>query len=291
MNYNTLCFSGGGVSAISIIGALKYLIINKYLDLSLINKFVGTSSGAIISFLLSLNYSIFEIYDFILNFNFQTLEPDYNIENLLESYGIDNGDKFNYVFSNFIKNKYNIDDLSFKDLFELSNKSLLIICTNYTKSEEEVFSYDLTPNMSVLLALRMSISIPIFFTPVLYNTYYYVDGGLVNNFPIKYCDLDTTLGFYLESIKKDNKIKNITSIFIDSVKILFYNIAKNTYYKYANKPNIIKLTSILDNVLDFQINYDQKLLLLNNGMNSAQIYIENLNTNEILNLNKYTQTD
>jgi NTE family protein len=38
--------------------------------------------------------------------------------------------------------------------------------------------------MSVRLAIRISISVPIVFTPVLYNNNYYVDGGVINNFPM-----------------------------------------------------------------------------------------------------------
>ena len=95
---DTLCFSGGGVKGFAIIGVLEYLEKNNNLDILLIKNYVGTSCGAIISFLLSINYSINEIKEFILNFNFNILINDIDIDNIFINYGIDNGNKIIYIF-------------------------------------------------------------------------------------------------------------------------------------------------------------------------------------------------
>ena len=56
---NTLCISGGGIKGISFISALDILIKHIYLDLTLINTFVGTSFGAIFCFLFLTQERVF----------------------------------------------------------------------------------------------------------------------------------------------------------------------------------------------------------------------------------------
>lgn len=99
--YDTICLSGGGLSGFCFIGALKYLDDNKYINLISINTYVGTSVGAIIAFLLAIKYSICEIYNFLLIFNFNVLEPDNIINNLFEKNGFDDGNKYIFIFKNF----------------------------------------------------------------------------------------------------------------------------------------------------------------------------------------------
>ena len=48
--------------------------------------------------------------------------------------------------------------------------------------------------MSVLLAIRISMSLPFIFTPVFYNGCHYVDGALLRNFGIEFCDPQKTIG-------------------------------------------------------------------------------------------------
>ena len=58
----------------------------------------------------------------------------------------------------------NIDfNITFKDLYNLNKINLIFIATNINKNKLEYFSYKLTPNIPVLLALKASISIPFIF--------------------------------------------------------------------------------------------------------------------------------
>ena len=74
--YDTICLSGGGLKGFAFVGALEYLHNKSYIDLNKINNFVGTSVGSILSYLLTLGYTVQEIIDFILDFNFKSLESD-----------------------------------------------------------------------------------------------------------------------------------------------------------------------------------------------------------------------
>jgi NTE family protein len=268
---DTLCFSGGGIKGFAIIGILEYLEKNNKINISLIKNVVGTSCGAIISFLLSINYTINEIKEFILNFNFNILINNIDIENIFINYGIDNGNKVIYMLESFLKNKYNLNDITFNEHYKLTNKQLIIIGTNYTKSCEEVFNYIITPNMSVITAIRISISIPLIFTPVLYNDNYYVDGALVNNFPINYCNIQNTIGINITTLNNNNKLDDITTFINNCMHI----ILKKQY----NSLNIIELNIINYNAINFDISFKEKEELINNGYNIASKYMKDLSYN------------
>ena len=64
--------------------------------------------------------------------------------------------------------------------------------------------------MDVLLAIRMSFSIPFVFTPVKYNNNFYVDGSVLNDFPIDLCDKDNFIGIFISLI--NIKLKKVFSI-------------------------------------------------------------------------------
>ena len=275
---DTLCISGGGINAFSFIGALEYLLSIKYINLKLIKTYIGTSAGAMISFLLSINYTIDDLKKFILNFNFNIINDNIDLDNIFLNCGINDGSKIIYIFRKFLQNKYNnLNDITFIEHYNLTNNKLIIIGTNYTTSSEEVFSFEKTPNMSILIAIRISSSVPFIFTPVLYNNNYYVDGALLNNFPINYCNIKNTLGIKLKC-NKINNCDNIFAFFINCIKIIT-NIHNNNYIN-INSLNIIEIDILNKNFeLDFNIEYNKKEELISTGFKEAECYIKNIGYN------------
>ena len=237
MIYDTLCLSGGGPSGISILGSLKILQDKKLYNYDKIKNYVCTSVGSIISFLIILKYSIIDIINFIDKFDFNNLYKKPDIEILLKNYGVNTGSRVITVIQTFLYNKYKIKDITFYELYKKTNKNIKIIGTNLTKKKEEVFSYKNTPNMSVIKAIRISISIPFVFTLVEHNNNKYIDGGLMNNFPINHCNPNTTLGINLIS-NKEIKCNNFIS-YIFGIKTLLYTVL-STYNKY-NKNHVIEI--------------------------------------------------
>ncbi len=284
---DTICMSGGGVKGFSFIGALDYLQEKSIIDLNQINNWVGTSAGAIMAYLFSLGFSTQEIGDFILDFNFEKIDPEVNIDNLLLEHGIDTGDKIKYVLTNFLKIKYELDDITFIQHYNLTNKKLVIIGTNFSKGTEAIFSYEKTPDMSVLTAVRISISIPVVFTPVLYNGDYYVDGALINNFPINQCDEKTTIGLYIKN-SKNNQMTDIISLIAGCLAIIGDTISLKDCSSYINNPdkyNIIQIENYKNEFTNFNLDKERKLKIINLGQIYAKQYVENLLTRKKINEN------
>jgi predicted acylesterase/phospholipase RssA len=285
--YDTICLSGGGLKGFCFIGVLDYMTSNHHIDLRKIKKLVGTSAGAIICYLLSINYTVQEIKEFLLGFNFSKILIDIDLTPLLENHGLDNGDKFVFIFRNFLKEKYDIDDITFEDHYKLTKKNLTMIGTNYTKSCETVFNHMLTPKMSVITALRISMSIPLLFTPVKHEDCYYIDGAFTNNFPINYCNPNSTLGIYVNYCK-ENTLNNFMSMTLNCLYILGDVVTK----KYCNdKYNIIEIMDCLDTniMIDFNLNMETKETFINIGVEAAKKYITNKKCSK--SCDKSVQTD
>ena len=144
--------------------------------------------------------------------------------------------------------------------------------------------------MSVITAIRISISIPVFFTPVLYNNDYYVDGCITNNFPLKYCNENTTIGLYVR-INSSNNIKTIINIIFGCLNIVtdtinnkdiissknIIQIDCNTELSQTcetNNDNPIK-SECFQGFINFDFTTDFKLKLINLGQIFAKKFVEN----------------
>lgn len=270
---NTICLSGGGIRAFSFIGVLDNLIKNGFISLKKIKNFYGSSSGAIIALLLNLNYSTDEIIKFILKFDFSKISPQINTEELLINYGIDNGDKIIFILKKFIKLKLNMDNITFKQLFEKTKKNLTIIATNLSQKKEEHFNHINTPNVDILLAIRMSFSIPLVFTPVNYKNNYYVDGSVLNDFPIDLCNNDNFIGLVLSPNQYDIK-KNIFNYLFSLISSSLSNVTK-TKLKCIDTNNIIYIDCNNYPLIDFTMDPKKKNELIKIGINSSKKYMEN----------------
>jgi hypothetical protein len=210
---DTLCIGGGGLKGFSFLSALNILVSHSYINLDLINKYTGTSFGSIFCFLLSIGYTTEELIIYFNNFDKKDLNINLDLELFLSKHGFNDGSNYMDLVITLFNLKTKLKDINFIDLKTLTKKKIYIIVTNFTKGQKEVLSYETTPYMSVLLAIRISISIPFILTPILYNNNYYVDGCLTSNFGIEYCNLDTTLCICLQKPKcfSYDNISNIIS--------------------------------------------------------------------------------
>lgn len=205
LTFNSLVLSGGGIKCIYKLGFLYGLNLNH------IQTFVGVSSGAIVCFLLAIGYTPFEIFIKLLN-NLKWLNHSY-------SNGLFNNNIKEHI-SKLLAEKIQSNDITFERLFKLTSKRLIVNAFNITEFKQEIFSLETTPYMSCIKALELSISIPLLFEQSYWNNNSYIDGGLVNNFPItlalKYEGLNilaiTTLFTYYDKILYQDERLNVVLI-------------------------------------------------------------------------------
>jgi NTE family protein len=77
---------------------------------------------------------------------------------------------------------------TFTDFKKAGFRDLYISVTNVTKHCNEIFSIETVPDMAVADAVRMSMSIPLYFESIKLNNNQYADGGTVNNYPMPVFD-------------------------------------------------------------------------------------------------------
>ena len=271
--YDTLCLSGGGLKCFTFIGALEYIEKNHNFNIKQIKKYVGTSGGAILGYLLSIGYSVTEIKDFILTFDFNKVNNEVSIIDLLEEFGLIEGNKLIFMLTKFLNEKYNINDITFKNLYELTNNELYMIGTNYNKGIERCFSHIHSPDISIFVALRITLSIPVVFKPYFFENEYYIDGAFTNNFPIDYCNKDTTLGIYIR-YSVNNEIKNVFNLILGTMNILCDTISEKTINDNYNIITIIDSNKKVINHSNFNLSTEDKLYFINIGYNCVKLHIE-----------------
>lgn len=136
-------------------------------------------------FLLVIGYTLDEINKIVFNIDFAKFQ-DLKLSNFIDKCGMDDGSKMHNLLKATLLNK-DIDILiTFKELYEMTNKTLTFTVTNITDGLSEYHNYINTPDYSVLLSLRMSINVPMVFTPIIFKNNYYVDGALLDPFPYLY---------------------------------------------------------------------------------------------------------
>ena len=175
-----LVLSGGGVRGVAHIGVLKAL---EEKGIS-ITHIAGTSAGAIVGAL----YAGGNSWEDILQFFKKT--PIFHYKRYAKNKpGFIDTSKFYKDFSPFFK----------EDNFNILNKKLSITATNLITGKVTVFNEG-----ELIKPVLASAAFPGLFTPVSLNGSLYVDGGVLNNFPVELINTvcDQTIGVYVNPLEE-----------------------------------------------------------------------------------------
>lgn len=197
MAFKNLVFEGGGVKGIAYLGAIEVLSNAGILDQ--IERVGGTSAGAINAILIGLGFTPDETKEILWALNFNNfMDDDWGVvrdtDRLVEQFGWYKGDFFRNWIGNLIREKTGNSESTFADVEALKGagkpfRSLYFMGTNLSTRYSEIFSAEHTPRMCIADAVRISMSIPLFFaakrSP---RGDVYVDGGMLDNYPIKLFD-------------------------------------------------------------------------------------------------------
>lgn len=294
--YNTLAFSGGSIRGIAYIGVFKKIEelildrnidVNKYgihfdennckIPLFNIKTICGVSVGSIFSLIYILKYSYIEMLENVLTTNFDKLK-DIRIMNFVNKYGLDNGNNIILWLQSLMTRK-NIDyNITFKKLYDITSIDYQVMATNLNKYSYKKFNYIDTPEMKVLDAIRMSISIPFLFTINEYEGDIMVDGSLFDNYPIKLFkeNLNNVLGLKLinhgelDSHDVDEPINNIESYIYHILNCYIVQKEKDTSrsIEYKDCTVYIHTEDIKPSSLNFSLTPQEKNRLVEIGYNA-----------------------
>lgn len=279
--FKNLVLEGNGMAGLTYIGVLK-ILEDKDMMKNFIN-FAGTSSGAIMVSLISIGYSSEEIYNIINDLDWNKMVQRrnwfYQLFHFWKKYGLFKYDNIENTIKSFFLNKLGKSDLTFREHYEITQKKLILVGVNITKKQNEYFSVDETPDMSVIKAIKISSSFPFIFDPIKHNDMLYIDGGIMNNFPIEYFGYNNTetLGINLIDDKTNNNDEKISNIFdygfniINSILLIQEHCDMN--YKINTIYIKVPTGNIINNIVSMNQNIDE---LYNRGIEYTKEYFNNI---------------
>jgi NTE family protein len=193
--FRNLVFEGGGVKGIAYAGAIGVLEENGILPD--IRRVAGTSAGAITAALLALGASSQNIQEIVGGTDFREFMDDSwgvlrDINRLITHYGWYKGDRFEEWMRQHISDLTGgRADMTFSQLARLatdeeasSYRQLWMVASNLSMQSPQVFSARTTGDVPIWRAVRMSMSIPLFFAAADYKENVMVDGGVTWNYPV-----------------------------------------------------------------------------------------------------------
>ncbi len=174
-----LVLSGGGSRGVAHIGAIKALEEHGIYP----THVSGSSAGAIVGALYTYGYHWEHILEFFRSIQILNIK-----KYAIGKPGFIDAEKFYPEFNRYLK----------EDHFSALKKPLAITATNILSAKLEVFT-----DGELIKPILASAAIPGVFAPVKIKDSYYVDGGVLNNFPVESlrskCDI--LIGSYVNGIE------------------------------------------------------------------------------------------
>ena len=271
-DYDTLVLSGGGIKGFCLLGGVQSLIdMGK---LNNIDKFIGTSVGAIICYFLAIGYKPIEIIvELYLNKFFEKM-AHFNLVEMINGNGAIGYDKITESLEKLTLCKIG-RFLTLGKLKEIYGKTLICCTYNTSLCTTEYLSPENSPDLPCLTALRMSSNIPLIFERFKYMDNYYIDGGIVDNFPIsKGIEIgEKAIGLHLdidEKSFKDRPEDGMATYIIRLLYIPMIHSSKIKFEEYKNKATIISIPTEMKNIVDFDIKSKIRLDMFSIGYESVK---------------------
>lgn len=253
-----IVFTGGGPIGMVEYGALKYLTEKKFIAHENIKSIYSISIGGIIGLIYILNYDWTWMDDFLIKRPWNKL---FNITyssyiNILYEKGIVNKTVIVNALEPLFLAKNIPINITLLEFYDLTKIEFNIIACCATDIKQVKFNHLTYPNVELLDALYMSLSVPILFAPLYINNSFYLDGCIIVGCPINQCiaekncshdeilcfmndkmnPIDLSNNFY--SKYSDNKLNNAISNDSNFFEYVFFLI-KKLFIKISNIENEI----------------------------------------------------
>uniref|UniRef100_A0A6C0IFE4 PNPLA domain-containing protein n=1 Tax=viral metagenome TaxID=1070528 RepID=A0A6C0IFE4_9ZZZZ len=239
-----LVISGGGPTLVQALGAIQHVEEKKFIDLSNIETIYGTSAGAILGTLICLKFDWETINDYIIKRPWHEVFP-INVQKIFDAYtkkGIFDCKTVEKIFKPLFSAKDLALDINLHDFYNYSKIELHFFTFDINDFKIEDISYKTHPNISVIMALQMTCSLPVLVAPVCIENKCYIDGGIVCNYPLNKClelyNEDEILGIKNQYDKNDSNRVDSQSTMLDFLMSFVFKMIQNM--DTGDKQTVIK---------------------------------------------------
>src|SRR5262245_40254378 len=293
-------FEGGGVKGIGLVGALEVMEAQGFQW----RMVAGTSAGAIVAALVAAGYKANELRQILESLDYRKFKDEGFIDrvpilgqaaSLLFEKGLYEGEYFEDWIRGLLaqKNVKTFGDLPAANgslyphrlqvlVSDITESRILVLPSGLGHSGIHGNSYD------VARAVRMSMSIPFFFEPVVHNGHYFVDGGMLSNFPVWLFDRQPpapgapepppqhpTFGFKL--VEPDDGAPNEIDSIIDFVKALVTTMLESHDKKHVEDADFLRTIAIPTvgvRTTEFSLAAQKRTRLYESGKAAAQAFLQ-----------------
>ena len=183
-----IALCGGGIRGVAHVGVMK--AFHDHGIFNHIKEVIGISAGAFIGLLWTLEYTIPQMELLALEFDFTVLR-NFEPESILSfplTFGLDDGSKIDKLITSVLKQKGFGPDVTFEQIS--AKYSMLFRCyaTELQTLKFREFGSLKTPKTSVKFAVRASMALPFFYTPMKdpKSNLLFVDGAVLHNLPLAF---------------------------------------------------------------------------------------------------------
>jgi len=166
------------------VGAL--LELSKHMPMHVIKEWMGVSAGALVAMCISIGYTLDELYDFCVRFDFTNIKEVDSIPGWIVHFGMDTGERLHRLIQACLHVKGLSSDFTFLECYEKFGRSLRIIATDLNEAAPIIFSYKDTPTYRIGDAVRASMTVPYYFQPFIcpQTGHCLADGAVISNYPL-----------------------------------------------------------------------------------------------------------
>jgi predicted acylesterase/phospholipase RssA len=273
-----------------------------------IKNAAGTSMGSYFCLAFALKIPIDELEAIIIKtINNKELRiiPTKNFIDFFMNLGLNDSRIYLTGIREYVKNKYNMDDITFMELSKLTGVNIYVSTTKVNDGTNFIFNVNDTPNISVFDAIAASMCVPILSKPIKINNCYYIDGCISNNLPYNVFDninhenilcvavfVKSDYDFVILPETKENEDINLMEYIKQVCDIFYFNSFKHTYInKIENFKNPLIISKshfkttlnfeITKNEVKFNISQDDIETLILQGFKDMSEYMKNTINEEV----------
>lgn len=186
-----LVISGGGPTGFLTYGAASYLAKQHIWSLAHIKSIYGCSIGAYMGVVFSLGYEWDWLDDYFIKrpWNKLIANSTINIIDMFSQKAFINEHFLIESIMPLFRAKDLTENTTLQELYEFNQIAIHMYSCNINTSiiEKIDISHKTHPNLSVIKALQMTTALPVLFKPIFEDDGCYIDGGVLNNYPLQDC--------------------------------------------------------------------------------------------------------
>jgi NTE family protein len=275
-----IVLTGGGLRTLAHYGALE--VLEQKGLLKHVKEWIGVSAGALVGFCAVIGYTLEEMKNAALDFDFSVLQNAHPelVFSFFTTYGVDTGETLEKFITSLLRVRGYPSDMTFQQWSAKYPTAPTLRCfacdINTGKIKE--FSLEKTPEATFLFAIRASMSLPFYFVPVKDpdTGHLLVDGGLIQNYPMNCLTDDEKESALGISFRYSQTTEETIDEFPDFLHQV-YNCAFNprTYQiQEDNKLQTLVIQSQKMSAYNFDLSKEFREAQIESGRVSAQEYCD-----------------